>query len=137
MNKIIVAALGLSLLAGCGTVGVAGVRVVAQKMYAAQVTAKGQAAKDGVVAQVQALVAKAKPGAKIALDPAKPWIEAPHENENDPKLLQFDLMTKVAGEPVEFYGQFDPRTGKLVPQSLLVLPETEATFIALTGATRR
>jgi hypothetical protein len=133
MTKVIASSLLLTVLVGCSSTrgltipsAVAGI----QRIYAAAIL-KGSP-ESAVLAQLQTFVASQHPGTTLVVDPEAGWKEM-HQTDI-PNQMQFDVLTTVQtaaslpSKQAEFYGRYDTATGHLVPQTLWVGAETEATF---------
>jgi hypothetical protein len=127
-------ALGLTLFAatGCGPAALAPLPQAPVRSAATTAAPRVQ-----ILQQVQQLVASRNPQATVRLAAADPWQELGQRNGN---TLRFDVVTDLtvagrsAAERVEFYGDFDRPSGRLVPGSLLVISDTEATYRQLVPA---
>ena len=94
--------------------------------------AEGTALQKAVLSQLQAFIASKHAEAKLSVAPESGWIEL-HNADGSDQIL-FDVMTTVQttaqlqDKQAEFYGKFDTTTGKLVPQTLWIGAEAEATY---------
>ena len=130
--KLMAVVAGVLLTSGCGHLAPG-----LQARGAQGPNAMAADPKTSILTQAKAIVAKALPGATIT-PIADAWREPPHPSEANPNQLLFDLETKLSttGEAVEFYGLAD-KNGKLIPGTLEIIADHEATYRALTSGGKR
>ncbi len=138
-TRIAQVAVTAMFLAGCGAVaqpaGLGKLTRAANAIaaYGMQTTVTDNATiRAAVLAKLQAHVAARHPGAGLALSAQKGWMEF-HAVQGNPNVFQFNVMTRITGasglpsDQAEFYGKFDVSKKALVPQTLWIGAEAEAT----------
>ncbi|MBC7541324.1 MAG: hypothetical protein H7338_01190 [Candidatus Sericytochromatia bacterium] len=131
----------LLLLAAVGCSPVLGpiapmARLAALSPYRAAAGSNDQASlQKAVLAQLETCVATRQPGTTLAVEAGTGWLE--FHGTDVANQVKFNVITTLKtgatlpSNQAEFYGLFDRSTGKLVPQTLWVGAEAEATYFWL------